>query len=80
MLAINRDNRRMSATRVSELHAESVMEKDFEAAAVTDEQPEELEQLYMDVLYTVANTVGAPAPGGQVCGQGMLYIFIYTCT
>lgn len=24
------------------------------------------EQLYIEVLYTIANTVGAPAPDGQV--------------
>lgn len=64
LLAINRDDRRMSATRVTEKHAEKV--QDCERDAKTDDEPEELDQLYVDVLYTISNTVGAPAPGGQV--------------
>lgn len=64
MLAINRDDRRMSATRVTEKHAERVLECERDVKADID--PEEHDQLYMDVLYTISNTVGAPAPGGQV--------------
>lgn len=65
----------MSATRASEKRAETVIDNEREAAAVDDdiERPEQLEQLYMDVLYTVANTVGAPAPGGQVRVCAMKY-------
>lgn len=71
LLAINRDDRRMSATRSLEKRAETVLENEREGQMDDSiERPDELEQLYVDVLYTVANTVGAPAPGGQVrvCG------------
>lgn len=62
-----RDNRRFSAIRVSETRAETLPENERDQKIEDDiERPEQLEQLYVDVLYTVANTVGAPAPGGQV--------------
>lgn len=70
-LSWKRDNRRFSAIRVSENRAETLPDKEHEAGAITTaedeiERPGDLEHLYTDVLYTVANTVGAPAPGGQV--------------
>lgn len=66
-LSWKRDNRRFSAIRVSETRAETLPENEREQKPEDDiERPEQLEQLYVDVLYTVANTVGAPAPGGQV--------------
>lgn len=71
MLAINRDDRRLAATVVSEKRAETLLDTEREpGAAGVDayiERPEQLEQLYIDVLYMVANTVGAPDPNGQVC-------------
>lgn len=66
-LSWKRDNRRFSAIRVSETRAETLPENERDQKIEDDiERPEQLEQLYVDVLYTVANTVGAPAPGGQV--------------
>lgn len=66
-LSWKRDNRRFSAIRVSETRAETLPENEREQP-VEDEmdRPENKEQLYVDVLYTISNTVGAPAPGGQV--------------
>lgn len=62
-----RENRRMSAVRAAEARAEAmpIEEKD----TIKEEEIEndnEKEQLYMDVLYTIANTVGCQVPGGQV--------------
>ena len=57
----------MSAVRAAEARAEAmpIEEKD----TIKEEEMEsdnEKEQLYMDVLYTIANTVGCQVPGGQV--------------
>lgn len=41
-------------------------ERDPQADEEIADSPEQKEQLYIDVLYTIANSVGAPAPGGQV--------------
>lgn len=67
-LSWKRDNRRFSAVRVSETRAETLLETEREQPTDEDiERPDEKEQLYVDVLYTIANSVGAhPAPGGQV--------------
>ena len=58
----------MSAVRIAETRAENVPEneRDPQADEQVNERPDHKEQLYVDVLYTIANTVGAPAPGGQV--------------
>lgn len=67
-LAWKRENRRMSAVRTAETRAETLPEneRDPQADEEIADSPEEKEQLYLDVLYTIANSVGAPAPGGQV--------------
>lgn len=66
-LSWKRDHRRYSAVRVSETRAETLPENERDQKLEDDiERPEEQEQLYVDLLYTIANTVGAPAPGGQV--------------
>ncbi|XP_037044605.1 BAI1-associated protein 3 isoform X2 [Bradysia coprophila] len=66
-LSWKRDNRRFSAVRVSETRAETLLESEREQPTEDDiERPDEKEHLYVDVLYTITNTVGAPpAPGGQ---------------
>lgn len=68
-LAWKRDNRRMSAVRTAETRAEMIPEKehDLQASEEITDTPDEKEQLYIEVLQTIANAVGAPAPGGQVC-------------
>lgn len=68
-LAWKRDNRRMSAVRTAETRAELLPEKEHDGQSNEDftDTPEEKEQLYIEVLQTIANSVGAPAPGGQVC-------------
>lgn len=68
-LAWKRDNRRMSAVRTAETRAELLPEKenDTQANEHFTDTPDEKEQLYIEVLQTIANSVGAPAPGGQVC-------------
>lgn len=67
-LAWKRENRRMSAVRIAETRAETLPEneRDPQADEEIADSPEQKEQLYIDVLYTIANSVGAPAPGGQV--------------
>lgn len=58
----------MSAVRVAETRAETLPENERDPHADEEiaDTPNEKEQLYVDVLYTIANSVGAPAPGGQV--------------
>lgn len=58
----------MSAVRIAETRAETLPENERDPQADEDiaDRPEQKEQLYIDVLYTIANSVGAPAPGGQV--------------
>lgn len=66
----------MSAIRNAETRAERVpdLEQKLEQHQIQLQQqqeeeymhPEKIEQLYIDVLYVITNTVGAPAPGGQV--------------
>lgn len=65
-LAWKRENRRMSAVRIAETRAETMPENERDMQEDELERPEYKEQLYVDVLYTIANAVGAPAPGGQV--------------
>lgn len=59
----------MSATRAAEARAEAHHENEREPPNIAEDsidKQEENEKLYMEVLQTIANTVGAPAPGGQV--------------
>lgn len=58
----------MSAVRVAETRAETLpeTERDPQADEEIADSPGQKEQLYIDLLYTIANSVGAPAPGGQV--------------
>lgn len=74
-LAWKRENRRMSAIRAAESRAETVPDQEpgkLQQQLMQHQQDDEddyydnKEQLYIEVLYTIANTVGAPAPGGQV--------------
>ncbi|XP_037939126.1 BAI1-associated protein 3 [Teleopsis dalmanni] len=66
-LGWKRENRRMSATRAAEARAEAnpENERDPQPPEETIDKQEEKEKLYVEVLHTIANTVGAPAPGGQ---------------
>ncbi|XP_035788393.1 BAI1-associated protein 3-like isoform X3 [Anopheles albimanus] len=65
-LSWKNENRRMSAVRAVETRAEVLPENDSERQPDDDvERSEQKEHLYLDVLYAIANTVGAPAPGGQ---------------
>lgn len=74
-LSWKRENRRMSAIRAAEARAEILPENEKEPPGQGQvhvneddafDNPEQREQLYLDVLHTITNTVGAPAPGGQV--------------
>jgi len=58
----------MSATRAAEARAEAnpENERDPPASEESIDRQDEKEKLYAEVLHTIANTVGAPAPGGQV--------------
>lgn len=63
----------MSSIRAAEARAEIVPENEKEPPGQVHvneddafDNPEQREQLYLDVLHTITNTVGAPAPGGQV--------------
>ncbi|KAL7732073.1 hypothetical protein ACLKA6_015835 [Drosophila palustris] len=66
-LGWKRENRRMSATRAAESRAEANPENERDPPAPEEsiDRQDEKEKLYVDVLHTIANTVGAPAPGGQ---------------
>lgn len=69
-LAWKRENRRLSSMRAAEARAEIIPDNEREPTTDEDQQqqqlqhPEQKEQLYVDVLYTIANTVGQP--GSQV--------------
>lgn len=67
-LGWKRENRRMSATRAAESRAEANPENERDPPAPEEsiDRQDEKEKLYVEVLHTIANTVGAPAPGGQV--------------
>lgn len=79
-LAWKRENRRMSAVRAIETRAETLPENERQlnqhGSGEDDilERPDEKENLYMEVLHTIGNTVGAQAPGGQV----MMNLFLET--
>lgn len=80
-LSWKRENRRMSAIRAAESRAETVPENEKEPPGQQHDDdnfdnPDQREQLYLDVLHTISNTVGAPAPGGQVCTENKIIIFI----
>lgn len=63
-LSWKRENRRMSAVRIAEARAETVPESEKESNIFDGlDKPEQKEQLYLDVLYAISNSVGAPAPG-----------------
>ncbi|XP_055527058.1 BAI1-associated protein 3 isoform X4 [Wyeomyia smithii] len=65
-LSWKNENRRLSAVRAVETRAEVLPENDNDRLLEDDiERSEQKEHLYLDVLYAIANTVGAPAPGGQ---------------
>lgn len=66
-LGWKRENRRMSATRAAESRAEANPENERDPPAPEEsiDRQDEKEKLYVEVLHTIANTVGAPAPGGQ---------------
>lgn len=59
----------MSAVRTAETRAEMIPENEHDSVVhdKISDTPDEKEQLYIEVLQTIANAVGAPAPGGQVC-------------
>jgi hypothetical protein len=66
-LSWKRENRRMSAIRAAEANAEKMPTDERENQKEEEgERWEHKEQLYIDVLYTIANTVGCQVPGGQV--------------
>lgn len=57
----------MSSIRAAETRAESLPVDEKESIKEDEiETVNEREQLYMDVLYTIANAVGCQQPGGQV--------------
>ncbi|EDW68736.1 BAI1-associated protein 3 [Drosophila virilis] len=66
-LGWKRENRRMSATRAAESRAEANPENERDPPAPEEsiDRHDDKEKLYVEVLHTIANTVGAPAPGGQ---------------
>lgn len=75
-LSWKRENRRMSSIRAAETRAEAmpVDEKD----TIKEDEIEttsEREQLYMEVLSAISNSVGCQQPGGQVRESLMLFIF-----
>lgn len=64
----------MSAIRHAEARAENILDNEREQIADPDmDRPDHKEQLYVEVLYTIANTVGAPAPGGQVNKHSIMF-------
>lgn len=57
----------MSAVRAAETRAEQMPIDEKETIKEDDiETVNEREQLYVDVLYAIANSVGCQQPGGQV--------------
>lgn len=57
----------MSSIRAAETRAEAMPVDEKETIKEDEiETVNEREQLYMDVLYTIANSVGCQQPGGQV--------------
>lgn len=58
----------MSAVRTAETRAETLPDKEHDPQANEEisDTPEEKEQLYIEVLHTISNAVGAPVSGGQV--------------
>lgn len=76
-LSWKRENRRMSAVRAAETRAEQMPIDEKETIKEDEiETVNEREQLYVDVLYTIANCVGCQQPGGQVCTV-FVDIFLY---
>lgn len=62
-----RENRRMSSIRAAETRAEAMPVDEKESIKEDEiETVNEREQLYMDVLYTITNSVGCQQAGGQV--------------
>lgn len=57
----------MSSIRAAETRAEAMPVDEKESIKEDEiETVNEREQLYMDVLYTIANSVGCQQPGSQV--------------
>lgn len=57
----------MSSIRAAETRAEAMPVDEKESIKEDEiETVNEREQLYMDVLYSITNTVGCQQPGGQV--------------
>lgn len=71
----------MSAVRAAETRAEQMPIDEKETIKEDEiETVNEREQLYVDVLYTIANCVGCQQPGGQVCTvfvDFFIYIFLH---
>ncbi|XP_058835851.1 BAI1-associated protein 3 isoform X4 [Topomyia yanbarensis] len=77
-LSWKNENRRLSAVRAVETRAEVLPENDNDRLLEDDiERSEQKEHLYLDVLYAIANTVGAPAPGGQYSEKKLLQFAHY---
>lgn len=76
-LAWKRENRRLSSMRAAEARAEIIPDNEREPTTDEDQQqqqlqhPEQKEQLYVDVLYTIANTVGQPGSQVSISSGGM---------
>lgn len=69
-LSWKRENRRMSSIRAAETRAEAMPVDEKETIKEDEiETVNEREQLYMDVLSSIANSVGCQQPGGQVSGS-----------
>ncbi|CAG9770591.1 unnamed protein product [Ceutorhynchus assimilis] len=68
VLAWKQENQRQSVLRNAETIASEAPPPEQELGINPFEygaQPNEKDKLYVEMLYTIANTVGAPAPGGQ---------------
>jgi hypothetical protein len=66
-LSWKRENRRMSSIRAAETRAEAMPVDEKESIKEDEiETVNEREQLYMDVLSSITNSVGCQQAGGQV--------------
>lgn len=77
-LSWKRENRRMSSIRAAETRAEAMPVDEKESIKEDEiETVNEREQLYMDVLSSIANSVGCQQPGGQVRKQSQFPLSPY---
>lgn len=68
----------MSSIRAAETRAEAMPVDEKESIKEDEiETVNEREQLYMDVLYSITNTVGCQQPGGQVIDTWNFYWEIF---